>query len=1511
MQTENDQMEKALDDLNDETSCTLNSWRKNEPSPSMMGHIFCKGAPSEGESASFISLESGSVLPSQSQASSKFWRSNNDNGHGNSSINRQPLQATRVNNNQNCDHNNHELTPTSGRGAGGCFSDAVASLMPSMVTNRTSRAKICGCIGDGACGGCWAVRSNFLPPLPSPEKADSNPVIESLGLTPKTKNRPNKYDVSSNNMVMNEQTGVSIPTPAPMKRKKYTPVFTPVRESISRPDSSHSLKEASQSTDQSAFLPDDYKENKENAGVYSEADLQARIEEALENQRAELETKFASESEDSAVKDLDMKMQQQLEEQSRQWNREMQERIQATKNHYKNKQSALKAHVAALEQQCQELEAHQLEDRLEHERQMEMLQQEMANAQEASDTERAQLLEKMAKQSEKLSQFDEDRITPGFVRVLQNKLEHLQVENKELASREAKLKEQMAELDATVTENEERRLIGQENLAALRQHFENAELDKSKVDNEIEMLRNELASRDEKIDSLEQMLDEKSSPQKRLSKSVLAEKAGELKKMKDGLRGYIDCLVAQVENAQQDDNRGEYIKTTDSMKPFDEADTVDSLLEAFGQQVDKLLELLEETRRRGKETTKLANDHQISNNNSDSSGDSLAVASEALKKLLQDVELMKSHLATAADSGEHFSAAKEQDDRDRVDAPKLDELAQTIGSHIQLLQQSNSVVVQDHDRANCELLGLETSAKHYKHGSSIETTGLREQLEAKRMALAKKEKQHIDAMRTVQKLREQLREIQQDAAKNEEALKVHGEIQEMGTEHAENTKEFQSQIDELNAQLSSKLRDQSAVEPLLKKQNERMQQELIDLRQHVKDLEQSLREKESRLDSLVDDMTKARKEKFSVTETIDALIVHISKTEAQHDLHDDFHSVCSSTSFKSAMSADITPTALEAKLAKVEQHLLHVWDDFTRKKVAELTSQKYLLSEMQNKIASHKEESAQTIQKLHTRIKELEGELEQEQAKVVKSATEIECLKEEISQSHIVKAEAEKNREQSLNRIQVLEGELEQEQAKAVSSASEIDCLKKEISQSQIVKAETDKKQQQILNRIQEVQDKLELEEAKAITSASEVERLKKEISQSQVDKRETEIKHQAALESMSQQVKSLKASSAELEKCRPALEKSRIECATLKEQMEKLITESASLRERARDLEKLVEMKSGNLEKELLEKTAELEAKSSATIQRCEEQVRQVKEAHTKEIDDLLQQLDLVEAEQYELCEKKERQVREKDAIVAALGAQLAESQNRIVSLEKSLAEHSRTLEQAQDDLFRVNADGEALKCELEKIREKHASVVESERVKREAAIEQVRDETIAEAEAQFEAANTLYRNVVQECKNEKVKVQQLESDLQFAKQEIENDKKKHVSDIASLQSDIAELKASKYAFIECNLLAVFGLSWFLVLPMVSNSAFFLFRHCNAGLAKADATAARSVKDSLNDLERLKENEKHLQSRLAQAELSNKTIQKLLATVVGEKEELKAENDEIRAMAEEAMSLAETTHST
>lgn len=79
---------------------------------------------------------------------------------------------------------------------------------------------------------------------------------------------------------------------------------------------------------------------------------------------------------------------------------------------------------------------------------------------------------------------------------------------------------------------------------------------------------------------------------------------------------------------------------------------------------------------------------------------------------------------------------------------------------------------------------------------------------------------------------------------------------------------------------------------------------------------------------------------------------------------------------------------------------------------------------------------------------------------------------------------------------------------------------------------------------------------------------------------------------------------------------------------------------------------------------------------------------------------------------------------------------------------------------------------------------------------------------------------------------------------------------------------------------------------------------------AKSESQAAQKAREYESELESLKEVDKELRSKLSDAEFASRSVEKMLASVVAEKEKLFAENENLKELCEEAMSLAETHHS-
>ena len=75
---------------------------------------------------------------------------------------------------------------------------------------------------------------------------------------------------------------------------------------------------------------------------------------------------------------------------------------------------------------------------------------------------------------------------------------------------------------------------------------------------------------------------------------------------------------------------------------------------------------------------------------------------------------------------------------------------------------------------------------------------------------------------------------------------------------------------------------------------------------------------------------------------------------------------------------------------------------------------------------------------------------------------------------------------------------------------------------------------------------------------------------------------------------------------------------------------------------------------------------------------------------------------------------------------------------------------------------------------------------------------------------------------------------------------------------------------------------------------------------ATVEAGASRKVRESRQELELSRYNEKELSRQLDESKATSRSIQSTLAAVVAEKERLIAENEEMKAVCEELMAMME-----
>ena len=210
-----------------------------------------------------------------------------------------------------------------------------------------------------------------------------------------------------------------------------------------------------------------------------------------------------------------------------------------------------------------------------------------------------------------------------------------------------------------------------------------------------------------------------------------------------------------------------------------------------------------------------------------------------------------------------------------------------------------------------------------------------------------------------------------------------------------------------------------------------------------------------------------------------------------------------------------------------------------------------------------------------------------------------------------------------------------------------------------------------------------------------------------------------------------------------------------------------------------------------LSQKVRQLQAKMEKDRENYIRQIREVRADHDKEMEEVLQQLDLVEAENNERYKKKEKMVEEKDAVISALGSQLAEAQSRLGATAESQEAMSKDLESLREQLEEAKLAITVRDQEREKILSECKKSVEQEGQVRDKMIEEAREEMIQRAEIQFEERNAMYKNLKHEFDGAKAKVTGLERELRSSRKEIEETRKLHEAKEADLVDELAQAKA------------------------------------------------------------------------------------------------------------------------
>jgi hypothetical protein len=265
------------------------------------------------------------------------------------------------------------------------------------------------------------------------------------------------------------------------------------------------------------------------------------------------------------------------------------------------------------------------------------------------------------------------------------------------------------------------------------------------------------------------------------------------------------------------------------------------------------------------------------------------------------------------------------------------------------------------------------------------------------------------------------------------------------------------------------------------------------------------------------------------------------------------------------------------------------------------------------------------------------------------------------------------------------------------------------------------------------------------------------------------------------------------------------------------------------------------------------------------ERKLQQVDKDHSIQLDELLTQLDLIEAEH---GQKVLEITSEKDAIIAALGAQLTDAKTREKEVDATHEKLTVNLARVQEEASTAKENVENMKNELEYTKSAHDNLIMGEGERRERACEEAREEMIERAEIQFKAANDLYINLKKEYDSSIAEVERVESELKDVKTKLEAAKNEKEDRVADLKAEVAELKATD--------------------------------------ARTESDAAHRAKEHGREMEGLLKAAKDFEIKLEDTKSTSRSLEKSLSAVVSAKTKLQQEYDEMKSVCEELMVLVE-----
>ena len=694
---------------------------------------------------------------------------------------------------------------------------------------------------------------------------------------------------------------------------------------------------------------------------------------------------------------------------------------------------------------------------------------------------------------------------------------------------------------------------------------------------------------------------------------------------------------------------------------------------------------------------------------------------------------------------------------------------------------------------------------------------LREQFEAVKSEAATRSNEQEKLVKDLEPLQEQLKEMRLRHALELVAAKEEAEeqLQSLDKDHGE-----------WDARLQKAHADRDALESQFQEMRQKHADELIEAREEVR------QEMEEEIQSLKDQLEKLR---IASDTEHDELF---NKTAAERDeLQQQLDEVQEAHLLETADQKMAASEHLDRQLQAGQDRFDKLWAEFEDEKAdlslnltkeaddlrAQIEAIKAKYDEQLDLVkAQSKDESAKEIEELHNQIERVRIEFEEEKIEIIDTcAREHDQLQEELKNlQRENELELEKVRELTRGEVdqevQLLRAQLDKSHHKYEMEKFEvIESSEKECDDLRVKLVEMKQRYEQKLEQANEEGQQEAAKEIDGLKAQLDMLREENEIGSSESANKALEDRKKLELyihEMQGKREEDLEDAKAEFDALQEKYDSVDVEKVGLLRRIEELAArlelleathefelESArvqakkGMEKELKSLEDYIEnMKAGD--SELLQKITAMEAQTVADRKEYESQVREVRAEHGKEIEEMLSQLDLVEAEADQRYTRSEKVVIAKDAVISALGSQLAEAQTRLNNFTERHDSISRELEATHEETQFLASEIEKKSQAIQRMKVAHQQALENELVLREKTCEDAREEMIARAEQQFDQANATYKKLKQEYDTAIVKLSCLEKDLKVAKKEVHEAKKKQESREFDLADKLAQAKACKY---------------------------------------------------------------------------------------------------------------------